>query len=113
MAEGEGEGREGGGVRLKRRDIDAIRLATRTAFGETASVSLFGSRLDDDRRGGDIDLLVEADPNGEAEWRRVGAFRDILFRHIDEQKVDVVLIERGATPSAFARLIMPQARPLP
>ncbi|GGB28112.1 hypothetical protein GCM10011380_17140 [Sphingomonas metalli] len=100
-------------MRLKQRDIDAIRIATRATFGDTASVSLFGSRLHDDRRGGDIDLLIEADANGEAEWRRVGAFRDILFRHIDEQKVDVVLIERGVPPSAFARLAASQARPLP
>ncbi len=113
MAEGEGAGGEGRGVRLKQRDIDAIKAATRAAFGETASVSLFGSRVDDGLRGGDIDLLIEADPNGEAEWHRVGVFRDILFRQIDEQKVDVVLVERGTAPSAFARLVQPQARPLP
>jgi predicted nucleotidyltransferase len=113
VAEGESEGGKASGVRLKQRDIDAIRLAARTTFGETASVSLFGSRLRDDLRGGDIDLLIEADPSGEAEWRRVGTFRDLLFRHIDEQKVDVVLIERGRAPSAFARLVQPEARPLP
>lgn len=113
MAEGEGQGGEGGSVRLKQRDIDAIRIATRAAFGDTASVSLFGSRLHDDLRGGDIDLLIETDPIGEAEWRRVGAFRDVLFRHMDEQKVDVVLIERGRVPSAFARLVQGQALPLP
>lgn len=96
-------------MRLKQRDVDAIRLATREAFGDTASVSLFGSRLDDARRGGDIDLLIEADPVGGAAWRRINAFRDILFRYIDEQKVDVVVIERGKVPSPFARLVQPGA----
>ncbi|HEX8556225.1 MAG TPA: nucleotidyltransferase domain-containing protein [Sphingomonas sp.] len=96
-------------MRLKQHDIDAILLATRETFGDTATVRLFGSRLRDDLRGGDIDLLIEADPNGESEWSRVGAFRDRLFRRIDEQKVDVVLIERGQTPSVFARLVTPQA----
>lgn len=99
-------------MRLKQRDVDAIRLATQAAFGDSASVSLFGSRLRDDLRGGDIDLLIEADPNGEAEWRRIGVFRDILFRHIDEQKVDVVLIERGRQLTPFARMVRPEAKPL-
>ena len=94
-------------MRLKPRDVDAIKRAAHEVFGQEAIVRLFGSRVDDDRRGGDIDLLIEAEANGEAEWRRVGAFRDALFHYIDEQKVDVVLIERGVDPSAFARLVMP------
>ena len=28
-------------------------------FGEAASLYLFGSRIDDDKRGGDIDLYIE------------------------------------------------------
>lgn len=99
-------------MRLKQRDIDAIKEATRATFGETAVVRLFGSRVDDDQRGGDIDLLIEADASSVAEWRRVGAFKDALFRHIDEQKVDVVLVQRGRTPSAFARAVAPQSVPI-
>lgn len=100
-------------MRLKQRDIDAIKTATRVAFGDAAIVRLFGSRTDDDLRGGDIDLLIEADASDEREWHRVGAFKDELFRHIDEQKIDVVLIERGRPASAFARLVAPGAMPLP
>lgn len=100
-------------MRLKQRDIDAIKTAALVTFGASAVVRLFGSRTDDDLRGGDIDLLIEADASGESEWTRVGAFRDELFRHIDEQKVDVVLVQRGLPMSAFARLIAPNAEPLP
>ncbi|WP_242096594.1 nucleotidyltransferase domain-containing protein [Sphingomonas sp. CROZ-RG-20F-R02-07] len=100
-------------MRLKQRDIGAIKRATSETFGASATVRLFGSRVRDDLRGGDIDLLIEADRDDRAEWRRVGAYRDALFRHIDEQKVDVVLIERGSTPSAFARLVALDAVPLP
>ena len=113
MVEDQGGEREGGGVRLKQRDIDAIKSAVAETFGRTATVRLFGSRVHDDLRGGDIDLLIEADRSDEAEWVRIGAFRDSLFRHVDEQKVDVILVERGTLPSAFARLAAAGAVPLP
>lgn len=100
-------------MRLKQRDIDAIKAATLEAFGETAVVKLFGSRTRDDLRGGDIDLLIEADQSAETEFNRVCTFKYSLFGMIDEQKVDVVLVERGKAASAFARLVSPQAIPLP
>jgi len=39
--------------------IRTILEIARRQFGDTFSVGLFGSRVDDKRRGGDIDLLVE------------------------------------------------------
>lgn len=100
-------------MRLKQRDVDAIKAAALAAFGETVSVKLYGSRVRDDLRGGDIDLLIEADPGEDSEFGRVVRFKSELFRHIDEQKVDVVLVERGREPSAFARLVARDAVPLP
>ena len=99
-------------MRLKQRDIEAIKAAAAAAFGDTATVRLFGSRTRDDLRGGDIDLLIEADPTGETEWRRTAMFKDESFRRIDAQQVDAVLVERGRPPSAFARLVARDAVPL-
>jgi len=45
-------------MRLTRYQITAIRQAAEEVFGECSQVWLFGSRVDDRRRGGDIDLLV-------------------------------------------------------
>ena len=100
-------------MRLKARDIDAIKRAATTVFGADASVRLSGSRTRDDLRGGDIDLLIEAEASEVADWQRVGAFKDELFRFIDEQKVDVVLVERGRPLSAFARMVAPDSVPIP
>ncbi len=100
-------------MRLKQRDIDAIKAAAALAFGETATVRLYGSRTSDDLRGGDIDLLIEAEPDERSEIERIVRFKIELFELIDEQKVDVVVIERGRSPSTFARLIAPEAVPLP
>ncbi|WP_332908809.1 hypothetical protein [Sphingomonas mollis] len=90
-------------MRLAPDYIDAIKTATREAFGPTAVVRLFGSRLDDDARGGDIDLHIEIDPPAD-EWHARGVFEDVLFRRIEPQKVDLILSRRGGTPRGFERI---------
>ncbi len=47
-------------MRLTIAQIDIIREAARQNFGADALVWLFGSRVDDTKRGGDVDLYVEA-----------------------------------------------------
>lgn len=48
-------------VRLSSEQITQIRRAAAEGFGPEARVWLFGSRVDDCKLGGDIDLLVESD----------------------------------------------------
>lgn len=48
-------------MRITPEQVEIIRQTTREIFGDNARVRLFGSRLDNHRRGGDIDLLVESD----------------------------------------------------
>jgi uncharacterized protein len=47
-------------MRLTTAQIKSIRQATRHSFGAGASVWLFGSRVDDTLRGGDVDIYVES-----------------------------------------------------
>lgn len=91
-------------MRLTPDEIRAIKESARDAFGESAVVRLFGSRVDDSLRGGDIDLHVEVD-RLENEWRAKGAFEDYLFRRIEPQKVDLIVTQRGGrTPRGFERI---------
>ncbi|MBK6741837.1 MAG: nucleotidyltransferase domain-containing protein [Hydrogenophilales bacterium] len=46
-------------MRLSETQTEAIRQIARQLAGEEARVRVFGSRLDDSLRGGDLDLLLE------------------------------------------------------
>jgi predicted nucleotidyltransferase len=87
-------------VRLDANEVEAIRRAAQRAFGRGAVVRLFGSRVDDTRRGGDIDLHVEVDDDVDEGTARA-RFEDALFAQIEEQRVDVVLRHRGTSPAAI------------
>lgn len=80
-------------MRLTPHEIAAIKAAAREAFGDTAVVRLFGSRVDDSKRGGDIDLHVEVDTPRRR--RDALVFRRELWKRLDEAPVDVVVTERG------------------
>ena len=50
-------------MRLTPSQHSAIRTTATEIFGEDVIIWLFGSRVDDDKRGGDIDLLIETKAN--------------------------------------------------
>lgn len=80
-------------MKLEPQEIAAIKAAAVHAFGADAVVRLFGSRADDARVGGDIDLHVETGPIAD-EWRARSQFEDYLFARIEEQRVDVIVHRR-------------------
>jgi predicted nucleotidyltransferase len=90
-------------MRLDTQQIRAIKAAVQKIDSD-AEVKLFGSRVDDDKVGGDIDLLINSRTMG---WREVAKLRGILEMNLGEQKIDVVLKSR-AEPS-FIQMIEPGA----
>lgn len=60
-------------------------------FGEDARVWLFGSRVDDARRGGDIDLLVEVRHPIGNKPREAARFSAELQWQLGDQKIDVII----------------------
>ena len=92
-------------MRLTDHEVAAIKAAAREAFGETAVVRLFGSRLDDSVKGGDIDLHLEVEPEC-SDYRHTGNFRWNLMNRIGERAVDVVILERGRAPRRIDRVAM-------
>lgn len=78
-------------------------------FGADARVMLFGSRLDDSARGGDIDLLVET-PDPPTLHQR--ALATMALEQALNLPVDIVATQHGTTGSAFARIARSKAQPL-
>lgn len=86
-------------MRLNNNDIKAIKNITRAVFGETATIRLFGSRTDDQKKGGDIDLLIQYNKliSRQEQYQLKINFLVQLKKIIGDQKNDVldVLIDNG------------------
>ncbi|MDA8094922.1 MAG: nucleotidyltransferase domain-containing protein [Betaproteobacteria bacterium] len=84
-------------MRLTEKERAAIVRAAHDAFEPGTAVFLFGSRVDDARRGGDIDLLVEAPrPLSAADLvARRTRFVASIYYALEEQPIDVVITAKG------------------
>ena len=58
-------------MRLTVEETVAIKRIVAEVFGKEATVRLFGSRVDDSKRGGDVDLYVVAAQGGDQFFQRV------------------------------------------
>ena len=88
-------------MRLSPEDAGIIRRQVGKVFGHDARVWLFGSRVDDSRRGGDIDLYVEYAPRAENEFRRVLELDGALQMQLGEQRIDIVAWAPGKERQAI------------
>ena len=89
-------------MRLTVDEAAAIRKAASEIFGTGAVVRLFGSRVDDSLRGGDIDLHIEVSDLESALSKR-GQFIGSLNDVVGERDYDVIVAGRGMPPSAIDR----------
>ena len=61
---------------------------------KNAQIFLFGSRTDDFKKGGDIDILVQSDEIGLLEIVKI---KSIIFKNIPEQKIDLLVSKSNET----------------
>ncbi len=96
-------------MRLTPEQVATIIQTTRSIAGQQAKVWLYGSRLDDARRGGDIDLLIESEP-------AAGLIARARIKNQIEQilrlPVDVLATCAGAQESPFVTIARAHAVPL-
>lgn len=86
-------------MRLTTDQIQAIRQTTQRVLGIDARVSLFGSRVSDDYKGGDIDLFFETEAVLPNRANVICQLYGALTMALGDRKIDVLLKDAN-TPSA-------------
>ena len=76
-------------MRLTLHEIEHILTSAHKIFGTRTQVTLFGSRVDDNSRGGDIDLYVQTDDHTQLLEKKLH-YLQLLENTLGEQKIDVV-----------------------
>ena len=96
-------------MRLSATERSAIATAAQKVLPAGTRVMLFGSRTDDLRRGGDIDLLVET--AGPVDAQQIVELRSrlaaSLYRSMGERRIDILVIPADEPDD---RLIVAEAR---
>jgi len=96
-------------MRLTPDQIDSVLSTVRTMISGGPTVRVYGSRLDDSSRGGDLDLIVESDDE-HGLMERAGL--KLAIEDSIQLPVDVMLVRRGQQRTAFQELALAGSRPL-
>ena len=87
-------------MRLKKEVVDVIKSTAKIFFGDNAKVYLFGSRVDDFKKGGDIDLYIETDSQSDIFSKKLKMLA-ILMEKLGEQKIDIVINDFSKNVSIY------------
>lgn len=77
-------------MRLQDFEINSIKSTVNQVFGNGSKVILFGSRVYDDVKGGDIDLYIQPSDKNNLSEKKI-CFLVQLKMAIGDQKIDVVI----------------------
>ena len=86
-------------MRLTNYEITSIKESFHQVFGD-GEIYLFGSRVDDALKGGDIDLFIELDMilTVKEVLDKINKFKISLYDKIGEQKIDVIVSKDKTRP---------------
>jgi predicted nucleotidyltransferase len=97
-------------MRLSTEDIAAIRGLVQARFSPGTGIWLFGSRLNDSARGGDVDLYVEP---GRLSDENLLLTRQALRRDLERRlRFSVDLVINPGQTTAFMRQARAEGKPL-
>jgi predicted nucleotidyltransferase len=99
-------------MRLTPEQISIIKSTAQDVLGEDAQVTLFGSRVDDTRKGGDIDLLIEVNRPLANKTRAIGQVYVQLIRQLGDRKIDILIKDSRSKPAAVFRIAKETGIPL-
>ena len=99
-------------MRLSEFEVDAIKQVVHRIAGPAAQVRLFGSRTDDQARGGDIDLLLEMSVAAERPALLGAQVAAGIERLIGERRIDVLIAAPNLRELPIHRVARAQSLPL-
>lgn len=76
-------------MRLSKRVISILQDNIKKSFGDV-NIYLFGSRTDDNKRGGDIDLAIDTNISKQEFRKKKSLFLSLLMRIDFDYKIDIV-----------------------
>lgn len=91
-------------MRLDKNEVNVLKTKIQSLSSD-AQLYLFGSRTDDTKKGGDIELLIVDDNITKKDLRLL---RIDFFKHFGEQKLDIVL-DDGKFENQFTKHILKKA----
>jgi len=91
-------------MRISKEEIEVLRK-TLAELDIEARLYLFGSRVNDEKKGGDIDLLIVSKKITKMDLRKI---KREFFNKFGEQKIDIVL-DNGEFNNPFAEKIIKEA----
>jgi len=90
-------------MRLSDATARVIKETAVRQFGPEVEVWLFGSRVRDEARGGDIDLVVALKRAPDSRARAAAEFAAALQWQLGDQRIDVVIDDGSGTLAIVAR----------
>jgi predicted nucleotidyltransferase len=102
-------------MRLSPKEVRAIQASFAECLAAISfQLYLFGSRLDDHKKGGDIDLLVVVGAENKSKTVELKSkIRSAIFKYLPEQRIDItVASEVELTTDLFLKTIFDTARRL-
>ena len=99
-------------MRISEQTKQVIKDSTRSIFGPDAMVKLFGSRVNDELKGGDIDLLVECPEAVVDSGLKATKLAARIQLKLGEQKIDVICLWPGKKLSPVHKSALETGIPL-
>ncbi len=81
-------------IRLSQEDVDLIKSLAIEIFGSDAEVWIFGSRVNPNLKGGDIDIYIEVSSTDKMIEKKL-EYLVKLKDAIGEQKIDLIVKQKG------------------
>jgi predicted nucleotidyltransferase len=95
-------------MRLTPAQIHTIKSTAQAVLGDDVQVTLFGSRVDDDEKGGDVDLMVEVPQAIDQPAVLAARMASRVSRSMHGRKVDVLLKAPNLQEQAIHRIASQQ-----